>query len=104
MCAAWEGRRPLERSARLGGAEAAGVGARGLGGTDYGHRRDAARGEEGGRRGAGSLRCRWRELTALEGVHDDGEEGARGEVEAGGAGEEGGRWGRRKRARCRHSE
>ena len=59
------------------GAEAAGVGARGLGGADDGHRRGAARGEEGGRRGAGSLRRRWRELTALEGVRDGGEEGGR---------------------------
>ena len=62
-----------------GGAEVAGVGARGPGGADDGHRRGAARGEEGGRRGAGSLRRRWRELTALEGVRDGGEEGARGE-------------------------
>ena len=44
-----------------------------------GHRRGAARGEEGGRRGAGSLRRRWRELTALEGVRDSGEKGARRE-------------------------
>ena len=79
-----------------GGAEAAGVGARGLGGADDGHRRGAARGEEGGRRGAGSLRRRWRELTALEGVRDGGGEGARGA--------EGGRRGRRKRARRRRSE
>ena len=79
-----------------GGAEAAGVGARGQGGADDGHRRGAARGEEGGRRGAGSLRRRWRELTALEGVRNSGEEGARGE--------EGGRRGRRKWARRRRSE
>ncbi|KAG2625362.1 hypothetical protein PVAP13_3KG206340 [Panicum virgatum] len=77
-------RRPERAPAAVqGGAEAAGaqraagVGARGPGRADDGHRRGVARGEEGGRRGAGSLRRRWRELTALEGVRDGGEEGGR---------------------------
>ena len=93
--AAWTGRRRPERApaAVRGGAEAAGAQrAAGVGRRRPGSERAAWAGRTtatggaqpmgrraAGRLGAGSLRRRWRELTALEGVRDGGEEGARGE-------------------------